>query len=113
MRSLRRSSVRREDGCLEWTGYRNQYGYGRLCVTLADGTVKLKTVHALSWEFHTGEPPPPKGDKVLMHSCDNRACWEPSHLRLGTYAENDADCRAKGRNFVPSRKVFCRTTIVE
>lgn len=114
-RALARSSVRRENGCMEWTGYGNQFGYGRLCVTMADGTPKLKTAHGLAYEFATGELPPPKGKMVLMHSCDNRRCIEPSHLRLGTYAENNADCVAKGRQswqqkHNPAAPVF-RTTV--
>lgn len=33
-----------------------------------------------------------------MHLCDNRACIEPSHLKLGTQKENIADMFNKGRN---------------
>ena len=35
--------------------------------------------------------------KVVMHTCDNRTCINPEHLRLGTTADNNADMRAKGR----------------
>lgn len=88
----------RQGECLVWTGATNQFGYGQACITMADGKVKILGIHRLAYEFSTGEPPPPKGDKVLMHSCDNRRCFEPAHLSLGTYAENNADCRAKGRH---------------
>lgn len=34
---------------------------------------------------------------VIMHSCDNRACINIDHLKLGTQAENLLDARRKGR----------------
>ena len=51
-------------------------------------------IHRIACERRYG--PIPKG-KVAMHTCDNRACIADDHLRVGTYAENNADCRTKGR----------------
>lgn len=38
-----------------------------------------------------------KWPQVAMHTCDNRACCNPAHIRSGTHRENTQDCIAKGR----------------
>jgi hypothetical protein len=40
--------------------------------------------------------PIPAG-KCILHNCDNRACVNPDHLRVGTAQENTDDMVAKGR----------------
>lgn len=35
---------------------------------------------------------------VVRHSCDNPPCWNPSHLELGTQAENVRDRETRGRS---------------
>lgn len=36
-------------------------------------------------------------DSVVLHTCDNKLCCNPDHLRFGSHADNMADMRAKGR----------------
>jgi hypothetical protein len=42
------------------------------------------------------------GGMVVLHTCDNPQCVNPSHLRVGSQAENVADMHAKGRGNVGS-----------
>lgn len=77
------------DGCWEWRRRRNAQGYGRF--NLAGRTVMA---HRVAFTIAAG--PIPDGMFVL-HRCDNPPCCNPSHLFVGTTADNARDASAKGR----------------
>ena len=79
--------------CLVWTKAVSSFGYGRRKV---HGHVYH--VHRLAWEEAYG--PIPVG-MYVCHHCDVPACYEITHLFLGTQADNSHDCWAKGRGVPP------------
>lgn len=79
--------------CIEWHGYKDKNGYGILLVT-KDGKKKNKKAHRLSYELHVGPIP---AQMFVCHRCDNPCCIKPSHLFIGSAADNNADKMMKGR----------------
>lgn len=71
---------------------------------------KKTTVHRYIYEECFGYV-----DKGLfiLHSCDNRRCINPEHLRVGTHLENMKDMTARGRQCKGSDSPHAKLTEVD
>jgi hypothetical protein len=76
-------------GCWSWAGCCIPKGYGQISVN----NIKV-LVHRVAYEEFIGPIP---DDLWVLHTCDNRKCFNPEHLFLGTCVDNVEDMDAKGR----------------
>ena len=62
----------------------------------------LYTAHRVSFRAYVGDIP---DGMLVCHTCDNRKCFNPKHLFLGSMKDNSQDMMAKGRGVVPKNSV--------
>lgn len=75
--------VDEETGCWNWQGCLNKGGYG-----LFSHYKRSFLAHRFSYEYFNG--PLIKG-LICCHSCHNRSCVNPNHLRQDTTLSNSID----------------------
>jgi hypothetical protein len=84
-----------ECGCQIWMAGVDGHGYGQIRLN-----GKMEGAHRASWRLVNGSIP--SGLHVL-HRCDVPPCINPSHLFLGTQADNMADMYRKRRHWAHRR----------
>jgi HNH endonuclease len=88
-----------ESGCWEWTGYKTRLGY-------ASATFQGKAwrVHRFMYQALTNKPIDDGFE--ICHSCHNRACLNPYHIRQDTHQANLMDS-SRARRLQGQIKTHC------
>lgn len=93
------SKIEITDSCHLWIAGKNHLGYGQFKVKgrhIGAHRVAYALVHG--WDSIEG--------KIVLHSCDNPSCVNPSHLSVGTQSQNVRESVLRGRHN-ESRKTEC------
>ena len=65
-----------DNGCWHWRGQISNSGYGRILLKGEAGN-KMHSAHRASYELFVGDI---GKDDIIIQSCGNRLCVNPSHL---------------------------------
>lgn len=95
--------INQQTGCWNWTAAKNSKGYGVFGGGLGSGKVMLAHRWAL-WKLKNVELPP---DMVVDHTCNNKTCVNPEHLRLVTPTENVMGTHHQTPQGVNARRTHC------
>ncbi|AWN07499.1 HNH endonuclease [Streptomyces phage Eddasa] len=85
-----------KNGCRIWRGATSERKRGGPIGSFAGGprgrgkggARRLVNAHSFAWSVSNGEIP---DGLVVRHKCDVSLCCEPTHLELGTVADNNQD----------------------
>lgn len=93
--------------CWEWVGSKRLQknplnNYGQFSINK-----KIYSAHRVAWTLFKGQIP---WEKQVLHKCDNIICVRPSHLYIGTPANNCRDRVRRGRSAIGSKNGRAKLT---
>lgn len=94
------SKVNKTEDCWLWQGAVGSHGYGNYY----DGS-KYWTAHRYSFYLSGGDI-----SKMVLHSCDVKACVNPNHLRSGTAHDNSQDTLLRGQATTGEKSYWAKFT---
>lgn len=90
---LKMRSTRSSNGCIEWTGPKDNDGYGNCQINKKDWRA-----HRLAYSVYNNISREDMEGLLVCHKCDNPSCINPDHLYLGTHFDNNRDTVKRGRH---------------
>ena len=87
-----------QTGCFEWTGFKSRDGYG-----IVHRGNKLLKAHRIAYCEANNLSLDDIAGLCVRHKCDNPKCINPSHLEIGTNADNTRDRHVRNRDARGSR----------
>ena len=90
-----------DNGCINWTGVKNNIGYGFIGFKRVDpetggpakGVCGMMTVHRLAFMIANKRLP---AERNVNHTCHNKLCVNPAHLKEGTQRDKLDAMRLSG-----------------
>jgi len=91
-------NIDERDKCWEWKSLRSKGGYGILQIRYGTDNkrISLNSSRMAYLLFYRYIPE----NIFVCHHCDNTLCCNPSHLFLGTHADNMKDMKGKNRGCI-------------
>ena len=97
--------VKKTSSCWLWIGNKNKKGYGRFWLQ-----GRNESAQRVSWALVFGRF---NRRLYILHKCDNPSCVKPTHLFLGTLADNIVDRENKNRSAKGERNGNSKLTIAK
>lgn len=89
--------VKDQDECWNWTGNKNELGYGLTSAGRGMGLRAHRVAYCLAFDLILDNA------VFMLHKCDNTSCCNPYHLFQGNHKDNCDDMWEKGRGVIPPK----------